>query len=93
MNLAPVSVLPQAGDGYALQALHDPARGPRVGHMLVAGATGVPQRYHRRFAEFAAERGLGPLIVKAKGCLAWSLMGMGEELPRDVFYRWRCWCQ
>lgn len=38
-------------------------------------------------------RVLGPLIVKAKGYLAWSLLGMGEDLPRDVFYQWRHWCQ
>ncbi|MFN5699487.1 MAG: alpha/beta fold hydrolase [Betaproteobacteria bacterium] len=190
---APSALTLQAADGYALQALRYPARGPRVGHLLVAGATGVPQRHYRRFAEFAAERGLevwtldyrgiglskppslrgfrmdyrdwarldlaalvdwvsaygteplymvghsygghafgqlpnnhrisrfatfatgagwsgwmspgerlrvtimwrvlGPLIVKAKGYLAWSLLGMGEDLPRDVFYQWRRWCQ
>ncbi|MEY2731218.1 MAG: hypothetical protein RL584_2344, partial [Pseudomonadota bacterium] len=30
MNLTPDSVLLQAADGYALQALRYPARGPRV---------------------------------------------------------------
>jgi predicted alpha/beta hydrolase len=38
-------------------------------------------------------RVLGPLVVRAKGYLAWSLLGMGEDLPRDVFYQWRRWCQ
>lgn len=38
-------------------------------------------------------RVLGPLMVRAKGYLAWSLLGMGEDLPRDVFYQWRHWCQ
>ena len=36
---------------------------------------------------------LGPLIVRVKGYLAWSLLGMGEDLPRDVFVQWRHWCQ
>jgi predicted alpha/beta hydrolase len=36
---------------------------------------------------------LGPLIVRTKGYLAWSLLGMGEDLPRDVFYQWRHWCR
>lgn len=38
-------------------------------------------------------RVLGPLLVRAKGYLAWSLLGMGEDLPRDVFYQWRHWCR
>ncbi len=169
------------------------ASGPRKGYLIVAGATGVPQRFYKRFAQFAAQRGLevwtldyrgvglskpatlrgfdmnyldwarldlaallahlsaqgdapiwmvghsygghafglvpgkahvqrfatfatgagwhgwmslperlrvllmwrvvGPLIVKAKGYLAWSLLGMGEDLPRAVFMQWRHWCQ
>lgn len=36
---------------------------------------------------------LGPLIVRTRGYLAWSVLGMGEDLPRDVFYQWRHWCQ
>ena len=35
----------------------------------------------------------GPLLVNAKGYLAWSLLGMGEDLPRQVFLQWRHWCQ
>lgn len=183
----------QAQDGYPLQATRYPASGNRRGRLLVAGATGVPQRFYSRFARFAAAQGievwtldyrgiglsrpaslqgfrmnyldwarldlaallahvaaqgegpiwmvghsygghafgllpghgqvqrfatlatgagwhgwmpplerlrvrimwhvLGPLIVRAKGYLAWSLLGMGEDLPRDVFYQWRHWCQ
>ncbi len=182
-----------AADGYPLRATHYPARGQRRGRLLVAGATGVPQRFYSRFARFAADQGievwtldyrgiglsrpaslrgfrmnyldwarldlaallahvaaqgdgpiwmvghsygghafgllpghaqverfatlatgagwhgwmpplerwrvrimwhvLGPMIVRAKGYLAWSLLGMGEDLPRDVFVQWRHWCQ
>jgi predicted alpha/beta hydrolase len=35
----------------------------------------------------------GPLLVKFKGYLAWSALGMGEDLPRDLFLQWRRWCQ
>lgn len=182
----------QAADGYLLQAMHYPSSGKRLGHLVIAGATGVPQRFYSRFAEFAAEqhldvwtldyrgiglsrperlsalrmnyldwarldlealvshvaaqgaplwmvghsygghafglldshakvqrfatfatgagwhgwmpplerlrvlfmwRVLGPLIVRIKGYLAWSVLGMGEDLPRDVFWQWRHWCQ
>jgi len=38
-------------------------------------------------------RVLGPLIVRTKGYLAWSLLGMGEDLPQNVFMQWRRWCQ
>ena len=64
---APSALTLQAPDGYALQALRYPARGPRVGHLLVAGATGVPQRHYRRFAEFAAERGLEVWTLDYRG--------------------------
>lgn len=183
----------QASDGYVLHATHFPVAGSGQGTLIVAGATGVPQRFYRRFAEFAAQRGVdvwtldyrgiglskpptlrgfemnyldwarldlaalldhvaslgngpifmvghsygghafgllpgnsriqrfatfatgagwhgwmppierlkvqlmwqvvGPVIVKAKGYLAWSLLGMGEDLPRQVFLQWRHWCQ
>ncbi|TAF83735.1 MAG: alpha/beta hydrolase, partial [Curvibacter sp.] len=37
-------------DGYALQALRYPATGPVRGHLVVAGATGVPQLFYKNFA-------------------------------------------
>ncbi|MFM8623428.1 MAG: alpha/beta fold hydrolase [Betaproteobacteria bacterium] len=35
----------------------------------------------------------GPVVVGFKGYLAWSILGMGEDLPRDLFMQWRRWCQ
>lgn len=35
---------------------------------------------------------LGPLLVRWNGYLAWSRLGMGEDLPVDVFRQWRRWC-
>jgi predicted alpha/beta hydrolase len=36
---------------------------------------------------------LGPLLVRWKGYLAWSKLGMGADLPKGVFDDWKHWCQ
>jgi predicted alpha/beta hydrolase len=36
---------------------------------------------------------IGPLLTRWKGYLAWSKLGMGEDLPLDVFRDWKHWCQ
>lgn len=181
----------QADDGYPLAATRYPAQGKVMGNLLMASATGVPQRFYRRFAEHASQRGFSvltldyrgigdskpatlkgfdmayldwalldlkaavdylgqdeqplywmghsfgghalgllpnqtrisaaccfgtgagwagwmprlealkvrlmwngvlPLLVRAKGYLAWSMLGMGEDLPRGVYRDWRHWC-
>lgn len=180
-----------AADGYALAAVRYRAVGAERGRLIVAGATGVPQGFYRRFAEFAAARGYtvltfdyrgvgrsapaslrgfegdflvwgrldlaaavahmadgraplylvghsygghalgllpephkvdgmyvfgtgagwhgwmprlerwrvlamwhvaGPLLVRWKGFLAWSKLGMGEDLPLGVYRQWKHWC-
>lgn len=35
---------------------------------------------------------VGPLLVGLKGYLPFRMLGMGEDLPIDVFYQWRRWC-
>ena len=182
-----------AADGYPLQATAYSPAGIPQGRLIVAGATGVPQRFYARFARYAAEQGIavwtldyrgiglsrpgtlrgfrmdyldwarldlaallahvdaqgegplwmvghsfgghaigllpahqrirrivtfatgagwhgwmpplerlrvrflwrviGPLLVGASGYLSWSRLGMGEDLPRDLFLQWRRWCQ
>ncbi|MFM8481573.1 MAG: alpha/beta fold hydrolase [Gammaproteobacteria bacterium] len=37
-------------------------------------------------------RVIGPLLVHSRGYLAWNTLGLGENLPRDIFYQWRRWC-
>jgi predicted alpha/beta hydrolase len=175
-----------------LSALLYPSRAPLRGNIIVAGATGVPQGFYRRFAEHASAKGfttltldyrgigrsrpsslvgfemnyldwatrdlaaavdamasdvvplfmvghsfgghafgllpnharisrfytfatgagwhgwmpllerirvlalwrvVGPMIVRRKGYLAWKALGMGEDLPRNVFLQWRHWCR
>jgi len=33
-----------------------------------------------------------PVIVKWKGYMAWSLLGMGDDLPLGVYKDWKRWC-
>lgn len=181
----------QADDGYRLTGTRYGAVGPLKGNLVMAGATGVPQRFYRRFAEYASSRGysvltldyrgiglsapqqlkgfemvyldwafrdlaaavdfmdaevplywvghsfgghalgllpnhqritaayccgtgagwagwmpwaealkvravwscLLPPIVALKGYMAWSLLGMGEDMPLGVYRDWRRWCR
>ncbi|MES2843168.1 MAG: alpha/beta fold hydrolase [Pseudomonadota bacterium] len=181
-----------AADGYALAALRYRSPTPARAHLVVGGATAVPQGFYRRFAEHAARRGfdvltldyrgigqsapsslkgfrmdyldwgrldlaaaveamhqggmplylvghsygghalgllpnpgaidgawtfatgagwhgwmpplerlrvlfmwrvLGPVWTRMNGYLPWSRLGMGEDLPIDVYRQWRQWCR
>lgn len=55
-----------ARDGYPLQATLYHAADPQA-HLIVAGATGVPQGFYRRFAEYAARRGFSTLTLDYRG--------------------------
>ncbi|MEN9842580.1 MAG: hypothetical protein RLZZ612_409 [Pseudomonadota bacterium] len=68
-----LSVIPQhltlnAADGYPLVAtLYTAPAVPCRAHLLMAGATGVPQRFYRRFAEHAAREGFTTLTLDYRG--------------------------
>ena len=34
-----------------------------------------------------------PLLTWWKGYCSWKMLGMGEDLPLDVFRQWRHWCR
>jgi predicted alpha/beta hydrolase len=38
-------------------------------------------------------RVLGPVWTRMHGYLPWSRLGMGEDLPIDVYRQWRQWCR
>lgn len=61
------SVQLQARDGQVLGARTYPADGPEQARLIVAGATGVPQAFYRRFAEFAAARGFATMTLDYRG--------------------------
>ncbi|KPF52801.1 alpha/beta hydrolase [beta proteobacterium AAP51] len=56
-----------AADGYRLTALRYRAGGPPQGRIVLAGATGVPQRFYRRFAQHAAAQGFETLTLDYRG--------------------------
>ncbi|OFA02912.1 alpha/beta fold hydrolase [Duganella sp. HH101] len=56
-----------AADGYPVVATLYPAAGAAKAQLIVASATGVPQGYYRRFAEFAAARGYRVLTLDYRG--------------------------
>ncbi|MBT0587834.1 alpha/beta hydrolase family protein [Alteromonas oceanisediminis] len=35
---------------------------------------------------------IAPIIVGLKGYLGWSILGMGEDLPKGVYTQWKRWC-
>lgn len=61
------SIILTAQDGFRLSALRYFALGPVKGNLLMAGATGVQQRFYRRFAEHAARQGFNVLTLDYRG--------------------------
>jgi predicted alpha/beta hydrolase len=56
-----------ASDGVTVTALRYAARSPVRGHLILAGATGVPQLFYKAFAEFASARGYTTLTLDYRG--------------------------
>lgn len=65
INSEKITLLAQ--DGYPLGVNRFQAVGPARANLLVAGGTGVPQRFYRRFAEHAARRGFNVLTIDYRG--------------------------
>lgn len=73
---SPHSITLRTSDGYDLQALRYPATGAVRGHLVVAGATGVPQLFYKYFALFSAQQGYTTLTVDYRG--------IGLSKPTDL---------
>ncbi|MFJ4247987.1 alpha/beta fold hydrolase [Pseudomonas sp. NPDC089741] len=65
-----------ADDGYALSAIRYGASGEAKGNLIMAGATGVQQRFYRRFAEHAARQGFNVLTLDYRG--------VGQSKPAEL---------
>ncbi|MCY1079108.1 alpha/beta hydrolase family protein [Archangium lansingense] len=65
-----------ASDGYSLTAMRFGAGSALRGHIVVAGATGVPQTYYARFAGYAASRGFTTLTFDYRG--------IGQSKPESL---------
>jgi len=89
---APLRMVGHSYGGHALGLLPNHAKVQR----LATFATGA--RWHgwmpplERLRVHVLWRVIGPLLVQTRGYLAWSALGLGEDLPRDIFYQWRRWC-
>ncbi|MEY4344180.1 MAG: hypothetical protein RL032_12 [Pseudomonadota bacterium] len=73
---SPHAITLRTSDGYDLQALRYPATGAVRGHLVVAGATGVPQLFYKYFALFSAQQGYTTLTVDYRG--------IGLSKPTDL---------
>ena len=65
-----------ATDGYPLSAKHFTPADPARGVVVMAGATGVAQRYYRRFAEALTTQGLEVLTL--------DFRGIGDSKPASL---------
>lgn len=65
-----------AADGYELALTHFTPSSPARGVVVMAGATGVAQRFYRRFAEALTEHALEVVTIDYRG--------IGESRPRSL---------
>lgn len=65
-----------AADGYPLSAVRYTGSASASATIIVAGATGVAQRFYRRFAEYAASDGYDVVTVDYRG--------LGASAPSDL---------
>ncbi|MBV1775306.1 alpha/beta fold hydrolase [Burkholderiaceae bacterium DAT-1] len=63
----PRSLILPTQDGFPISATLYPGQLPLKGHLVVAGATGVPQGFYRRFAEYASAQGFAVLTLDYRG--------------------------
>ena len=75
-SMPPENLIITARDGYRLSAYRYAAPRQARGNLIMAGATGVPQRFYRRFAEHAAHRGFNVLTLDYRG--------VGESAPATL---------
>ncbi len=65
-----------ASDGYRLAATRYSGLGSLRGNLIVAGATGVQQRFYKRFAEHASAQGFNVLTIDYRG--------VGQSKPKSL---------
>ncbi len=89
----PVVVVGHSYGGHALGLLPDPTQ------VTAAWTFATGAGWHgwmpplERLRVLFMWRVLGPLMTRRAGYLPWSKLGMGEDLPLDVYRQWRDWCR
>ncbi len=92
-NDLPLYLVGHSYGGHALGLLPEPLR------ICAAYLFGTGAGWHgwmapmERVRVWIMWRLLGPLLTRWKGYLPWKMLGMGEDLPLDVYRQWRRWCQ
>lgn len=76
LQSAPQKIALHTTDNQQLSGIIYPATIPVQGHLIVAGATGVPQGFYRRFAEYASRQGFTTLTFDYRG--------IGLSAPADL---------
>lgn len=57
----------RTADGFEIGAIRYPSRANLRGRIVMAGATGVPQGFYRRFAEWASAQGFDVMTLDYRG--------------------------
>lgn len=89
----PVVLVGHSYGGHALGLLPDPSQ------VTAAWTFATGAGWHgwmpplERLRVLFMWRVLGPLMTRRAGYLPWSKLGMGEDLPLDVYRQWRDWCR
>lgn len=88
----PLYLIGHSYGGHALGLLPEPQRvAAMVAFGTGAGWHGWMPR-PERVRVLLMWRLFGPLLTRLHGYLAWSKIGMGEDLPLGVYRQWRRWC-
>jgi predicted alpha/beta hydrolase len=89
----PLHLVGHSYGGHAIGLLPNHAR-IRSAYVFGTGAgwSGWMPRLER-LRVFALWWLIGPPLVRLKGYLPFRMLGMGEDLPIDIFYQWRQWCR
>ncbi|MGC4367353.1 alpha/beta fold hydrolase [Hydrogenophaga sp. R2] len=89
----PVVLVGHSYGGHALGLLPDPTQ------VTAAWTFATGAGWHgwmpplERLRVLFMWRVLGPILTRRAGYLPWSRLGMGEDLPLDVYRQWRQWCR
>jgi predicted alpha/beta hydrolase len=93
LKQVPLFIVGHSFGGHALGLL------PNVDKLQGAYLFGVGAGWHgwmppiERLKVWSMWNLFAPILVKIKGYLAWSMLGMGEDLPFGVYRDWKHWCR
>jgi predicted alpha/beta hydrolase len=89
----PIWMVGHSYGGHALGLLPGNARGQRMATFATGAGWHGWMPPLERARVMLLWHVIGPALIHSTGFLAWSRLGLGEDLPRDLFFQWRRWCQ